>query len=153
LGDKPKRKRKPPAGRLRTKPTNQKKPGLTPGQPRAKLNQLVKYPPPSLDRVFSALSDPIRREIVERLSERELTVSEIAGPYNITLPATTKHLHVLEDAGLVRSRKEGRVRTCELIPNAMDDAEAWMRKYRRFWNVQLDALDRHFTSKSSKETP
>ena len=82
---------------------------------------------------------------------RELTVSEIAGPYNISLPATTKHLQVLEQAGLVRSHKLGRVRSCELIPNAMDDAEAWIRKYRRFWSMQLDALERHLAPEPNKE--
>jgi DNA-binding transcriptional ArsR family regulator len=114
---------------------------------------LVKYPQPTLDRIFSALADPIRRAIVERLAVRDLTVSEIAGPYEISLPAMTKHLGVLERAGLLRTEKTGRVRTCRLIPSALDDADEWLRKYRGFWTGQFDALERHLTAQRRKENP
>lgn len=97
----------------------------------------------TLDRHLAALSDPTRRAIVERLSEGEATVSELAAPFEMSLPAVLKHLGVLESAGLMRSRKVGRVKTCRLQPAALDPVATWLEERREIWNRRLDALERH----------
>ena len=96
-----------------------------------------------LDRRLSALSDPTRRAIVERLSEGEATVSELADPFDMSLPAVLKHLGILESAGLMRSRKVGRVKTCRLAPAALDPVAAWVEERRDIWKRRLDALEGH----------
>ncbi|HSM02736.1 MAG TPA: metalloregulator ArsR/SmtB family transcription factor [Acidimicrobiia bacterium] len=96
-----------------------------------------------LDRRLAALSDPTRRAIVERLSEGEATVSELAEPFEMSLPAVLKHLGVLESAGLMRSHKVGRVKTCRLDPAALDPVAAWVEERREIWKRRLDALERH----------
>lgn len=88
---------------------------------------------PRLDRLFGALSDPARRAIVERLSRGEATVSELAEPLPMSLPATMRHLAVLKAAGLVRSQKVGRVRTCSIDPGAFSLAERWINARRIEW--------------------
>jgi DNA-binding transcriptional ArsR family regulator len=101
------------------------------------VNQL----PPNLDRVFAALSDPTRRALLERLSAGEdLSVSTLAAPLPMSLPAVMKHLDVLEGAGLIARRKTGRVVACCLTPAPMEDATAWLERYRRFWSESLDRL-------------
>ncbi len=100
-----------------------------------------------LDVVFSALSDPTRRAIVVRLADGEATVSELAEPFDVSLPAVTKHLAVLERAGLLEHHKEGRVRRCRLVAAPMRAADDWLSTYRVFWETRLDALNEHFTSK------
>ena len=97
----------------------------------------------TLDRRLAALSDPTRRAIVERLSEGEATVSELAEPLPMSLPAVLKHLGILESAGLMRSHKTGRVKTCRLEPEALDPVATWVEERRRIWNRRLDALERH----------
>ena len=104
-----------------------------------------------LDAVFSALSDPTRRAIVVRLTEGEASVSELAEPFAVSLPAVTKHLAVLERAGLLEHHKEGRVRRCRLVPAPMRAADDWLSTYRVFWERRLDSLSDHFTS--TKEAP
>jgi DNA-binding transcriptional ArsR family regulator len=94
-----------------------------------------------LDRIFAALSDPTRRAIVERLAATEaLTVSEIARPLPMSLPAVMKHLDVLEGAGLLARRKAGRIVTCRLTAAPMEDAMGWLARYQRFWSDSLDRL-------------
>lgn len=94
-----------------------------------------------LDRVFSALSDPTRRAIVERLAATPtLTVSDIARPLPMSLPAVMKHLDVLETAGLVAREKTGRTVTCRLTAAPMEDAMGWLARYQRFWSESLDRL-------------
>ncbi len=94
-----------------------------------------------LDRVFSALSDPTRRAIVERLAAAPaLTVSDIARPLPMSLPAVMKHLDVLETAGLVARQKTGRIVTCRLVAAPMEDAMGWLARYQRFWSESLDRL-------------
>jgi DNA-binding transcriptional ArsR family regulator len=105
------------------------------------LNQVVNNYPGRLDRVFGALADPTRRAILERLSRGESTVTELAAPFSSSLPAISKHLNVLEDAGLIIRQTTGRQRICTLMPNAMDDAARWIDHTRRFWTERLDALD------------
>lgn len=98
----------------------------------------------SLDRTFFALSDPTRRAILTRLAVGDATVGEIAAPFGISRPATSKHLNVLEDAGLVHRNREGRVNRCTLDARPMRDAAAWVAFYRTFWESQLDGLARFF---------
>src|SRR5215210_6044795 len=88
---------------------------------------------PSLDTVFEALADPTRRAIIERLNHGEATVSELAGPFDISLPAVSRHLHVLEEAGLIARRKDGRRHFSRLIEYPLRDAAAWIVEYGAFW--------------------
>jgi DNA-binding transcriptional ArsR family regulator len=93
-----------------------------------------------LDRLFQALADPARRAIVERLSRGPAPVSELARPLPMSLPAAMQHLGVLEAAGLVRSEKIGRVRTCAIEPGALSQAEQWINARRIEWERRLDRL-------------
>jgi len=111
---------------------------------------MVKQSEESLNAVFAALACPTRRAIVTRLSTGEVSVSELAEPFAMSLPAVMKHLAVLERAGLVTHRRNGRVRRCRLIGARMGVADAWLAKYRRFWTQQFAALDAHLQD-SSKE--
>jgi DNA-binding transcriptional ArsR family regulator len=102
---------------------------------------MVHYQHAPLDRVFAALADPTRRVMIERLGASEsLTVGELARPLPMSLPAVMKHLDVLEGAGLVARRKTGRTVACRLTPAPMEDAMAWLERYRRFWSESLDRL-------------
>jgi DNA-binding transcriptional ArsR family regulator len=102
---------------------------------------MVKYQPAALDRTFAALADPTRRAIVAQLAEREgLSVSELARPFPVSLPAVMKHLDVLSDAGLVTRTKTGRTVTCRLAADPMEEAMHWLSDYQRFWSQQLDRL-------------
>lgn len=102
---------------------------------------MVKYAS-NLDATFSALADATRREILAVLIRREATVSELAAPYKMSLPAVMKHLRVLERTGLVSQHKIGRERHCRLTPEALKPASDWIAQYRQFWERQFDALDR-----------
>jgi DNA-binding transcriptional ArsR family regulator len=95
----------------------------------------------TLDRTFSALSDPTRRDILERLSGGPATISELARPIGISLPGVMKHVHILEEAHLVTTEKHGRTRECRLGPDQMDDATKWIESYRRQWERRLDRLE------------
>ncbi len=94
-----------------------------------------------LDRLFHALADPARRAMVERLSRGPAPVSELARPLPMSLPSAMQHLAVLEAAGLVRSQKVGRVRTCAIAPAALSQAEQWINARRTEWEHRLDRLD------------
>jgi DNA-binding transcriptional ArsR family regulator len=94
----------------------------------------------SLDRAFLALADPARRSILERLSHGPASVSELAKPLPMSLPAVMLHLKVLEDSGLVKSEKRGRVRTCRADPKALSLAERWIAERRQMWERNLDRL-------------
>ena len=96
---------------------------------------------PRLDLVFQALSDPSRRMMVERLSRGPATVSDLAQPLDMSLPAVMQHLQVLETSGLVRSEKAGRVRTCRIEPNVLATAEGWFAKRRASWERRFDRLE------------
>lgn len=95
---------------------------------------------PELDRLFHALADPARRAMVERLSLGPAPVSELARPLPMSLPSAMQHLAVLEAAGLVRSEKVGRVRTCAIEPRALSQAEQWVNARRIEWDKRLDRL-------------
>jgi DNA-binding transcriptional ArsR family regulator len=102
---------------------------------------MVKSHEPDLDRTFAALSDPTRRALIARLNaEQPLSVSELARPFAMSLPAVMKHLDVLSDAGLVMRKKTGRTVACELNAAPMREAVAWLERYQRFWNESLDRL-------------
>ena len=94
-----------------------------------------------LDRVFQGLADSTRRAVLERLSRGPAAVSELAAPFSMSLPSFLQHLDVLEDCGLVKSRKAGRVRTYQLTPRRLRVAEDWLEKQRAIWNGRLDQLD------------
>ena len=94
-----------------------------------------------IDSVFRALADPTRRHVLERLSRSPGSVSELAKPFTMALPSFVEHLKVLEDCGLVRSRKIGRVRTYQLAPKRLKLAENWLMKQRALWERRLDQLD------------
>lgn len=94
----------------------------------------------SLDRVFHALADPTRRAMVERLSRGPASVSELAGPHDLTLAAVVQHLQVLEDSGVIRTEKIGRVRTCRIEPGTLGVAEKWISDHRARWEKRLDRL-------------
>jgi DNA-binding transcriptional ArsR family regulator len=105
----------------------------------------------SLDPVFQALADPTRRIIVERLSRGPASVSELAQPLAMSLPAVLQHLRVLEASGLVRSEKTGRVRTCRIEPAALKSAEDWMSARRAEWERRFDRLGDYLTEENRKE--
>ncbi len=96
--------------------------------------------PPGVDVVFHALSDANRRAIIDRLLDGPASVSELARPLSVSLPAVVQHLHVLEHSGVVRSQKVGRVRTCEIEPLALSTAERWISERRALWEARLDRL-------------
>ena len=103
-----------------------------------------------LDRLFQALADPARRAIIERLSRGPAPVSELARPLPMSLPSAMQHLGVLETAGLVRSEKVGRVRTCAIEPQALSQAEQWINARRIEWEHRLDRLGEYLATMESK---
>ncbi|MBB3311061.1 DNA-binding transcriptional ArsR family regulator [Rhizobium sp. BK196] len=94
-----------------------------------------------LSAVFAALADPTRRAIIARLAEGEASVNELAAPFDMTLPAVSKHLKVLEKAGLISRGKEAQWRPAKLEPMAMKSIADWLEQYRRFWESSFDRLD------------
>jgi DNA-binding transcriptional ArsR family regulator len=96
---------------------------------------------PVLDRAFQALSDPVRRGMLARLSRGPASVSDLARPLPISLPAVMQHLKSLEESGLVRSEKKGRVRTVQLEPQTLETAESWIAERRSEWETQLDRFE------------
>jgi DNA-binding transcriptional ArsR family regulator len=106
----------------------------------------------SIDGVFRALADPTRRHVLERLSRSPASVSELAKPFDMALPSFLEHMKMLEGYGLVRSAKEGRVRTYQLVPRRMREAEDWLAKQRTFWNTRLDQLDSYLLELKEKTT-
>lgn len=105
----------------------------------------------ALDRVFYALADPTRRAVLERLCGGPAAVSELAQPFEMALPSFTQHLNVLEDCGLVRSEKSGRVRTYRLAPKPLQAAEGWMVEQRGIWETRLNQLDNYLKKMKGKK--
>src|SRR5690349_24958426 len=102
---------------------------------------MVKYQEEVLDRTFAALSDPTRRALLARLGDRaSLSVSELAQPFAMSLPAVMKHLDVLSDAGLIAREKTGRTVACRLTAQPMEQAMNWLNRYARFWSESFDRL-------------
>ena len=96
----------------------------------------------SLDMIFGSLADPTRRDILDRLRYGELNVGEVAEPYQMSLPAISKHLKILEQAKLIRKRKDGKERIVALEPAAMEQAADYVRQYEQMWNERFDRLDK-----------
>ncbi|MFC7009853.1 ArsR/SmtB family transcription factor [Halalkalicoccus salilacus] len=96
-----------------------------------------------LDAVFQALAHPIRRDILEQVADGPESVGELAEPHDVSLAAVSKHLHVLEDAGLIEIEKDGRVRRCHLTAAPLSAAFGWLTRYRVFWEDRFDALAIH----------
>ncbi len=96
---------------------------------------------PTLDRTFSALSDPTRRDILERLARGPASISELAQPFGLSLPGMLKHIRILEEADLVQTKKNGRTRECSLGPDQLKDATDWIEEHRRRWERRLDRLE------------
>jgi DNA-binding transcriptional ArsR family regulator len=112
---------------------------------------MVKCSPRLLNRTFAALADPTRRRILEHLAGGERCVTDLARPYRMSLPAVSKHLRVLENAGLVRRRRDGRVHCLKLDAAPMKQASQWIDDYRRFWEESLDRLEEYLQKLQAEE--
>jgi DNA-binding transcriptional ArsR family regulator len=104
---------------------------------------MVNNSQPHLDLAFSALAHPVRRGILARLARGEATVAELARPYRVSAPAISKHMRVLEEAGLLSRRKQGREHHCRLEEKKLKLAQAWIEQHRQLWTRRLDALERY----------
>lgn len=107
---------------------------------------MVQYQP-ELDLTFAALSDPTRREILHRLGRGPASISELARPFAMSLTGVKKHVHILEEAGLVTTEKVGRTRHCRLGPSQLEDAVRWIEVYRESWERRLDGLEMYLQQK------
>ena len=115
---------------------------------------MVKYQDVALDRTFAALADPTRRALLAQLDEREnVSISELARPFPVSLPAIMKHLDVLSDAGLVTRTKTGRIVSCRLAAAPMHEAVSWLNRYQRFWSECLDRLAAFLEEESCQSYP
>ena len=114
---------------------------------------MVKYSAVRLDATFSALADPTRRAILRRLAGGDTPVTDLARPFAMTLPAISKHLGVLERAGLVVRERNGRVRRCRLVADPMREAAEWIESYRLFWEGRFDQLARYLSDATANEGP
>jgi DNA-binding transcriptional ArsR family regulator len=104
-----------------------------------------------LSATFSALADPTRRAILARLALGETSVSELAEPFDMSLPAVSKHLKVLEHAGLITRSREAQWRPCKIEPDALRGVDTWLEDYRRLWNERFDRLDGYLRELQAKE--
>jgi len=112
---------------------------------------MVKYSESQLDSVFHALSDSTRRAILARLADGEAQVTELATPFDMSLPAISKHLGVLEKAGLLHRHKDGRIRRCQLTAGPLENAADWVNVYREFWETRLDSLAKYLEKNNQSE--
>ena len=111
---------------------------------------MVNYSSGVLDATFGALADPTRRAILARLARGEAMVTELAEPFAMSLPAISKHLRVLESAGLLQREIDGRVHRCRLAAEPMKNAAAWIAQYRAFWESQFNALEKYLVASSGE---
>ena len=114
---------------------------------------MVKYYSEQLDKTFFALSDPIRRSILANLSSGQATVLQLAEPFDVSVPAISKHLKLLESANLITRTKKGRVHYLKLNASPLQEANDWIETYQAFWKTQLNSLDTYLTQYSNKENP
>jgi DNA-binding transcriptional ArsR family regulator len=110
-------------------------------------------PPEHLNLTFAALADPTRRAILSRLAVGEASVTELAEPFDMSLPAITKHLKVLERAGLISRSREAQWRPCRLEAKPLQEAASWIEEYRQFWEASLDRLDNYLRELQAQEKP
>ncbi len=115
------------------------------------FNRMVNNQRAMLDFTFAALADPTRRAILERLAGGDLPVTTLAAPFNVSLPAISKQLRVLERAGLVTQEKDGRVRRCRLQAGPLKPAVDWIEGYRRFWDQQIESLASYLEDREDPE--
>jgi DNA-binding transcriptional ArsR family regulator len=106
----------------------------------------------TIETMFRALGDPTRRRVIEQLSAGPASMTELSRPFDISLPSLFKHLGILEQSGLVRSTKVGRVRTYRLVPSRLESAEHWLSRQRRLWEQRLDQLDAHLKTMKEEAT-
>jgi DNA-binding transcriptional ArsR family regulator len=117
------------------------------------LNRMVNYSTAPLNATFGALADPTRRAILARLAQGEAMITELAEPFRVSLPAISKHVRILESAGLLEREIYGRVHRCRLAAGPMKNAAAWIEQYRSFWESQFDALAKYLeTTRKEKQT-
>jgi DNA-binding transcriptional ArsR family regulator len=107
--------------------------------------------PAPLDATFSALADPTRRAIIARLAAGEATVTELGAPFAMSLPAISKHLRVLERAGLIERGRDAQRRPCRLVAGRLREVSEWLDDYRRFWDQSLDRLDEYLRAEQARE--
>src|SRR6187399_1614834 len=112
---------------------------------------MVQYARTRFDASFAALSDATRRGVLEQLGRADASITELADKFGMTLTGMKKHVGVLEQAGLVTTRKVGRVRTCRLRPQRLEEEAAWIERYRQFWAARFDALDQVVEELKEKE--
>ena len=112
---------------------------------------MVNYKNEALNTTFAALADPVRRSVLQQLAEGPATVKELAAPFDISLPAISRHLKVLANAGLLLQQREGRLRHCHLVAGPIRNAAEWIRNNRQFWETQFGALDRYLQSSTPPE--
>src|SRR3954449_6322284 len=112
---------------------------------------MVQYTNANLDASFAALSDVTRRGVLEHLGRSEASITDLAGKFNMTLTGMKKHVGVLEQAGLVITQKVGRVRTCKLGPDRLEEEGAWIERYRQLWGERFDELDNVVEELTRKE--
>lgn len=118
-----------------------------------KFNHMVEQKPQHLDVVFHALGDSTRRRMLRELSSGERTVSQLAEPFDMSLAAASKHIKVLEGAGLLRREVRGRTHVCRLDATPLSDAQQWLQFYENFWNSRLDELERLLSGGKPRATP
>jgi len=107
----------------------------------------------TLDRTLSALSDPTRRDILERLSSGHASISDLAAPIGISLPGVMKHIRILEEAKLVATEKRGRIRECQLAPGELDEVAGWVETFRQLWERRLDRLGAYIDEQQEGAKP
>jgi DNA-binding transcriptional ArsR family regulator len=122
---------------------------LTPAAAAVIFNQVVKYPPASLNRVFFALSDPTRRAVLARIAAGDMTVTAIAAPFAMSLAAVSKHIRVLELAGLLKRTRQGREHRLQFVGESLQAAAEWVSQFDRFWTDQLDRIKEAAERKAS----
>ncbi len=113
---------------------------------------MVKCEAGILNLTFAALADPTRRNMLNHLSQGDCCVTDLAKPYTMSLPAVSKHLRVLEDAGLIRRHRQGRMHSISLNAAPLQEAQAWMESYRRHWEASFDRLDDYLTQLQTTPT-
>jgi DNA-binding transcriptional ArsR family regulator len=119
---------------------------------RSIFNHMVEYHTKLLDKTFAALADPTRRRILAQLASGEECVTDLARPHAMSLAAVSKHLIVLEKAGLVKRRRDGRVHSMALEAKPMQEARAWLDRYRKFWEGNLDQFEKYLDKLQTRET-
>ena len=126
-------------------------PCMPPNQCVTILNQMVQYSRSHLDASFAALSDVTRRGVLEQLGRADASITDLAEKFHMTLTGMKKHVGVLEQAGLVKTEKVGRVRTCRVGPRRLQEETAWIERYRQLWDARFDELDKVVEELKRKE--